>query len=88
MFKSTTVTKKGQITIPKHIREGLNLKPGDKVSFVPRQKKSRIEIVRQPSILELYGSLKPKRKINLPIQKLIKLEEEEAAKAIAQEAME
>ncbi len=30
-----TVTSKGQVTIPKPIRETLGLEPGDKVSFVP-----------------------------------------------------
>ena len=31
---STTVTIKGQVTIPKSVRELLGLKPGSKVSFV------------------------------------------------------
>lgn len=30
---STTMTSKGQITIPKHIRDNLGLKPGDVVNF-------------------------------------------------------
>jgi AbrB family looped-hinge helix DNA binding protein len=29
----TTVTRKGQVTIPKPIRDQLNLKPGNKVDF-------------------------------------------------------
>jgi antitoxin PrlF len=29
----TTVTSKGQVTIPKHIRDSLNLEPGSKVAF-------------------------------------------------------
>ena len=31
---NTTVTSKGQITIPKRIREFLRVKPGDQVDFV------------------------------------------------------
>jgi antitoxin PrlF len=30
---STTVTSKGQVTIPKPVRDRLNLKPGSKVEF-------------------------------------------------------
>jgi antitoxin PrlF len=29
----TTLTSKGQITIPKHIREALSLQPGSKLTF-------------------------------------------------------
>jgi antitoxin PrlF len=30
---STTLTRKGQVTIPKHIRDSLNLEPGSKLVF-------------------------------------------------------
>jgi AbrB family looped-hinge helix DNA binding protein len=30
---STTLTSKGQVTIPKHIREALGLEPGSRVEF-------------------------------------------------------
>lgn len=32
-YMSTTLTVKGQVTIPKHIREALGLKPGMPVNF-------------------------------------------------------
>lgn len=31
---ATTLTSKGQVTIPKRVREALGLKPGDDVDFV------------------------------------------------------
>ena len=30
------VTSKGQVTIPKPVRDAMNIKPGDEVEFVPR----------------------------------------------------
>lgn len=32
---TTTITSKGQVTIPKPVRDRLNLKPGNKVDFEP-----------------------------------------------------
>lgn len=33
--KEATITTKGQITIPKAVREQLGVGPGDKIAFVP-----------------------------------------------------
>lgn len=33
-MSTATLTSKGQMTLPKEIRDDLNLKPGDKVEFV------------------------------------------------------
>jgi len=33
-MESSTVTKKGQATIPQNIRKFIGLKPGDKVAFI------------------------------------------------------
>jgi AbrB family looped-hinge helix DNA binding protein len=30
---ATTVTSKGQVTIPKHVRDAMRIKPGTKVAF-------------------------------------------------------
>lgn len=46
MAYQTTITKKGQITIPKVIREFLRLKPGEKISLEveKRKKKSKLDL--------------------------------------------
>ncbi len=43
---SATVTAKGQITIPKAVREALGVKPGSKVDFQPLED-GHIAIVKQ-----------------------------------------
>jgi AbrB family looped-hinge helix DNA binding protein len=54
---SSTVTSKGQITIPQEVRERLKLKPGDRVVFVGQSDR---EVTLKPAksdIRELYGLL-------------------------------
>lgn len=57
-----TVTSKGQITLPKEIRDALGVSPGDRVEFV-RDDTGRV-LVRpiKTSILDLMGILKPRVK--------------------------
>ncbi|MBN2385595.1 MAG: AbrB/MazE/SpoVT family DNA-binding domain-containing protein [Anaerolineales bacterium] len=52
----TTISSKFQLVIPRKIREQFNLKPGQKVVFLPFKKTLRMVIV--PSIEEAYGMLK------------------------------
>jgi len=33
MTEATTLTAKGQVTVPKEIRQSMGLKPGDKITF-------------------------------------------------------
>jgi antitoxin PrlF len=60
----STITTKGQTTIPKEVREKLNLRPGDKINFVV-ESNGRVYI--QPlniDVEELSGILyKPGRKV-------------------------
>lgn len=65
MVYSTTITKKGQITIPKEIREILKLNEGKKLEVELERKKKEIKIKPVPDILDLAGTFKPKRKINV-----------------------
>ena len=50
---TATLTQKGQITIPKKIRQTLNLKANDKIVFVMREGQIIIKPVRD--ILSLCG---------------------------------
>jgi AbrB family looped-hinge helix DNA binding protein len=43
---ATTVTSKGQITIPKHIREAVEMMPGTRVDFQINDQ-GRIELVKE-----------------------------------------
>ena len=58
---SSTLTSKGQATIPSPIRKKLGLKPGQKILFGERNDQVFIEKIL--SLSELQGSLKPKVKI-------------------------
>lgn len=53
------VTSKGQITIPKHVRESLRLQPGDKVRFeIEDDGCARMKAMNR-SIDDIIGMLKP-----------------------------
>ena len=51
----SVVSSKYQVVIPRKIREKFNVKPGQRVMFIPYQKSLRLVIV--PSIEEAYGML-------------------------------
>ena len=56
----TTITKKGQTTIPKRIREYLGIKSKDKVEF---EIKEGIVLIRPAANLDTnFGRVRPKKK--------------------------
>ncbi len=57
---SAVITRKGQVTIPKAIREEVKIKVGDRVSFVVRDGEIVLRALRG-SILDLEGSVKPRQ---------------------------
>lgn len=59
---TATITSKGQITIPKKIREYLSLKSHEKVNFIPYGKDKVILTPIRGTILDLKGILKHKVK--------------------------
>jgi AbrB family looped-hinge helix DNA binding protein len=52
---SARLTSKGQITIPKPVREALDLHEGDEVIF--RVERSRAVIAKTPNFLQLAGTV-------------------------------
>jgi antitoxin PrlF len=50
-----TVTSKGQVTIPKQVRDALGIEDGDQVVF--RVEGGRAVLARTPDLLELAGSI-------------------------------
>ena len=59
-MKGSTVTIKGQVTIPSEIRHRLGVKPGDRVRF--RELESGVVIERQDNRVEApFGALKARR---------------------------
>jgi len=60
-MSTTTVTKKGQITIPKPIRDRLGLKEGDKV--IAKFCENEVYIRKITSIFDLEGSVRVPEKV-------------------------
>ncbi len=52
-----TLTSKGQLTIPKEVRERLGLRSGDRISFEFEEDSVRLRIERRRGLAELKGSL-------------------------------
>ncbi|MBW1753954.1 MAG: AbrB/MazE/SpoVT family DNA-binding domain-containing protein [Deltaproteobacteria bacterium] len=61
MQAKAKVTTKGQVTIPKKIREKLNIKPSDFVLFV--RKGNEVVIKPARTLLDLRGVIKTDKKI-------------------------
>lgn len=49
------LTRQGQITVPKAIRDALGARPGDDIEFVPRGTELLVELQPRRSVLEFAG---------------------------------
>lgn len=54
---SGTISSKGQVTVPKAIRDSLGLKPGDSVDFVAKSGEAIFRRARAWTLDDLSGSL-------------------------------
>ena len=63
----STLTSKGQITIPKAVREALRLEVGDKVYFDLREDGTVRLVARNAPVESLFGLLKSKARLTQPL---------------------
>jgi AbrB family looped-hinge helix DNA binding protein len=67
---TATVTSKGQITIPKSVREGLGVDAGDRVEFVESAKGVYTVVAVSRDVRELKGLIaKPARPVTVEAMK-------------------
>ena len=59
---STTLTSKGQVTIPKAVRDELGIKEGDRIAFRVLEDGTVVVEPETVELSDLKGILKPKRK--------------------------
>ena len=65
-MSAATITSKGQITIPKEVREALGVEAGDKIEFVEERKGVYTIIAATRDIRDLKGSItKPAKPVSL-----------------------
>ena len=60
-MSQSVITRKGQITIPKVIREHLKAKEGEKVAFILRGDDVVLKVLHG-NILDLKGTVQPSRR--------------------------
>jgi antitoxin PrlF len=70
MIAESTLTSKGQTTIPKEIREGLRMKTGDRMRFTLLPNGTVLMRVKNKSALSVAGRLFKKGRKALPIEDL------------------
>ena len=64
---NSTMTSKGQITIPKVVREALHLEVGDKVYFDVKEDGTVLLVARNEPVESLFGLLKTQSRMRRPI---------------------
>lgn len=66
----STLTSKGQTTIPKDIRDSLGIKSGDRMTFTLMPDGTVLLRVKNKSVMSLAGSLKKKGRKPVPVEQL------------------
>lgn len=70
MSAESTLTSKGQTTIPKDIRERLHMKAGDRMTFTLMPDSTVLLRIKNKSVMSLAGSLRKKGQKALPVEQL------------------
>ena len=70
MTIDATLTSKGQTTIPKEIRDSLNMKEGDRMTFTLLPDGTVLLRLKNKSILDLAGRLHKKGRKAWPVEDL------------------
>lgn len=70
MNAESTLTSKGQTTIPKEIRDRLRMKTGDRMTFTLMADGTVLLRVKNKSVMSLAGSLRRKGQKTLPVEEL------------------
>lgn len=82
----STLTKKGQVTIPKEIRNILGIKEHDKVMFIKKDGDIIVKHVKG-DIFDLRGSLKSLKKLK-DFEKIRNITRKSVAKKIIEESLD
>lgn len=70
MNADSTLTSKGQTTIPKDIRDSLGMKSGDRMTFTMLPDGTVLMRVKNKSVMSLAGSLRKKGQKAIPVEQL------------------
>lgn len=70
MTTTTTLTSKGQVTVPRAIRERMALKPGDKIQFSLLSDGTLIIRPKTRRLSELAGILHKPEQQSIPIEQM------------------
>jgi AbrB family looped-hinge helix DNA binding protein len=75
MGRITTITSKGQVTIPKAVRDELGLKPSDRVEFVVEDGTARLQKYGL-RVRDVVGKVPP---LDIPLEEVMRIAKEERA---------
>lgn len=70
MANTTTLTARGQVTVPRDIRNRLGLKPGDKITFSLLSDGTLVVRPRNRRVADLAGLLYRPGRAAVPISKM------------------